>query len=152
PGHPRLAQPDTWMPGTRLNKLGHEVERAGRSSSPVRDAAAERREDDEIRGDRGFADLFHREQLDIEHQRRVWRDHPACAARAIAERGRNDECALAADLHRGDALVPAGDDLALTDRKLERFVAIDGRVEFLAFLPIFIEPARVVHHAGLARL
>src|SRR6476659_1730536 len=72
------------------------------------------------------------------------------AARAIAERGRNDQRALAADLHGGDTLVPALDDAALADRKIERLVAVDGGVEFLALLAVLIEPAGVVHDASLA--
>src|SRR5262249_57170162 len=95
---------------------------------------------------------LHREQLDIEHQRRIRRDHPAGAAGAVAERGRNDQRALAADLHGGDALVPALDDAALADREIERLVAVDPRVQFLALLAVLIEPAGVVHDAGLARL
>jgi hypothetical protein len=63
---------------------------------------------------------------------------------------RNDERALAADLHGGDAFVPPGDHLALADRKFERLVAIDGGVELLALDPILVKPAGVVHHAGLA--
>src|SRR5436190_13740730 len=95
---------------------------------------------------------LHVEQLDVEHQRGVGRDHATGAARAIAERGRNDEGALAADLHGGDALVPAGNDPARADRELERLAAIDRAVEFLALGAVLIEPAGVVHHAGLALL
>src|SRR6185369_4196421 len=87
-----------------------------------------------------------------EHQRRIRRDHAARAARAIAERGRDDQRALAADLHGSDTFVPALDDAALADRKIERLVAVDGGVEFLALLAVLIEPAGVVHDAALARL
>ena len=69
--------------------------------------------------------LFDAEQFDVEDQRRVRRNDAAGAARAIAELGRDDQRALAADLHGGDAFVPAGDDLVLADRKLERLAAID---------------------------
>src|SRR5450631_2905690 len=93
---------------------------------------------------------FYVQEFDIEHQGRVWRDHAAGAPRAIAERGRNDQRALAADLHGGDAFVPAGDHPMLADRKLERLVAVERRVEFLALLAVLIEPARVMHHADLA--
>src|SRR6185295_8917175 len=87
-----------------------------------------------------------------EHQCRVRRDHAAGAAGSVAELRRNDQRALAANLHRGDALVPAGDDAALADGEFERLIAIDGRVELLALLAILIEPAGVVHHANLAGL
>src|SRR5713226_5915184 len=50
------------------------------------------------------------------------------------------------------ALVPAGDHLALADRKLERLIAVDGRVEFLALLAVLIKPAGVMHDADLAGL
>src|SRR3954451_1419824 len=96
--------------------------------------------------------LLHRQQFDVEHQRRVWRDDAACPARAVTERRRNDQRTLAADLHGGNAFVPPGDHPALPDRKLERLVAVDGRVELLALLAILIEPAGVMHNAGLARL
>src|SRR6266851_1632314 len=68
--------------------------------------------------------LLHAEQLDIEHQRGVRWDHPAGAARAIAEFGRDDQGALAADLHAGDALVPALDDLPGTQAEAEGLAAI----------------------------
>src|SRR4051794_12955928 len=69
------------------------------------------------------------EQLDVEHQRRVRRDHTAGAAAAVAERRRNDERALAADLHAGDPLIPAGDHLAAAEHERERLVAIARAVE-----------------------
>src|ERR1700733_11776598 len=81
---------------------------------------------------------LHVKQFDVEDQRRIRRDDAAGAARAIAKGGRNDQGALAADLHRGDAFVPAGNHLALSDRKFERLVAIDRAVELLALLAIFI--------------
>src|SRR5476649_1247929 len=93
---------------------------------------------------------FYVQEFDIEHQGRVWRDHAAGAARAIAQRGRNDQRALAADLHGGDALVPAADHGALADWKLERLLAVDRRVEFLALLAVLIKPTGIVHHTDLA--
>src|ERR1700722_6678988 len=95
---------------------------------------------------------LHAEQFDIEDQRRVRRDDAAGAAGAVAERRRNDQRALAADLHRGDALVPPGDHLPAADRKLERLTAVDRGVELLALGAVLIEPAGVVHDAGLAGL
>src|ERR1700730_10449650 len=95
---------------------------------------------------------LHVEQFDVEHQRRVRRNDAAGAAGAVAERGWNDQGALAADLHGGDAFVPAGDHLALPDRKLERLIAVDRAVEFLALLAALIKPAGVMHDADLAGL
>src|SRR5437764_5472464 len=63
--------------------------------------------------------LFHAEQFDIEHQRRIWRNDAARTASAITQRGRNDQRALAADFHGGDAFIPAGNHLALSDRSEE---------------------------------
>src|SRR6478672_1844969 len=93
--------------------------------------------------------LLHRQQFDIEHQRGVGRND---AAGAISQRRRNDQRALAADLHRGDPLIPAGDNLLLPDREFERLIAIDRTVELLALLAVFIEPAGIVHDADLAGL
>src|SRR3981189_1638011 len=95
---------------------------------------------------------LHAKQFDIEHQRRVRRNSTAGAAGAVAQRGWNDQGALAADFHGGDAFVPAGDHPALPDRKLERFIAVDRRVEFLALLAALIKPAGVMHDADLAGL
>src|SRR5438046_9916103 len=94
--------------------------------------------------------LLHRQQFDIEHQRSVGRNDAATAAGAVAERGRNDQGALAADFHGGDALVPAGDHLALPDWKLERLLAIDGGVELFPLLAVLVEPSGVMHDADLA--
>src|SRR5262249_36217817 len=90
------------------------------------------------------ARLLHRQQLDIEHQRRVRRNDAAGAARAVTERGWNDQRALATDLHGTDALVPAGDHLPLADLELERLVAVHGGIELLALLAVLVEPARIM--------
>src|ERR1700681_2315642 len=50
---------------------------------------------------RAPSSALHAEQFDVEDQRGVRGDDAAGAACAIAERGRDDEGALAADLHRG---------------------------------------------------
>src|SRR5579872_6699251 len=105
-----------------------------------------------VPGENARSSALHIEQFDVEDQRRIRRDDAACAARAVAEFRRNNQGALAANLHRGDALIPAGDHPALSDRKLERIVAIDGGVELLALLAILIEPAGVVYDANLSRL
>src|SRR5512147_2374030 len=60
----------------------------------------------------------------------------------------DDELALAADLHRDHALVPALDDAPLADRKLERCAAVDRTVELRAAL----KPAGVVYAHRVARL
>src|ERR1700710_228078 len=91
--------------------------------------------------------LFYGQQFDVEHQRGVGWNDAAGAAGAVAERGRNDQGALAADLHGGDAPPPAADDRSLADRKLERLVAVDRGVEFLALLAVLVKPARIMHHA-----
>jgi hypothetical protein len=96
--------------------------------------------------------LFDPKQLDVEDQGGVRRNGVAGAAGAVAEIRWNDERARAADLHGGDAFVPAGDDAVGADRKLERLAAIDRRVEFLAFGAVLIEPAGIVHHANLPGL
>src|ERR1700675_1031201 len=94
---------------------------------------------------------LHVKQFDVEHQRRIRRNDAAGAAGAVAERRRDDQGALAAALHGGDAFLPAGDHLALSDRKLERLIAIHRTVELLALLATLVKPTRVMHDAGLAR-
>src|SRR5262249_33615528 len=88
----------------------------------------------------GSVDL---QQFDIENQRRVRRDDAAGAARAVAEFGRDHERALAADLHAGDTLVPALDDLAAAEREAEWLAAVERAVELLAFLALIVEPAGI---------
>src|SRR5258706_14974669 len=95
---------------------------------------------------------LHVKQFDVEHQCRVGRNNAAGAAGAVAQRGRNDQGALAANFHAGDAFVPAGDHLALPDRKLERLIAVNRAVEFLAFLAALIKPAGVMHDTDLTGL
>src|SRR5258708_13740788 len=101
---------------------------------------------------RNDSSAIHVGEWDGEHQRCVRRNGAAGAAGAVAQRGRNDQGTLAADFHGGDAFIPAGDHPALPDRKLERLVAIDRRVEFLALLPVLIEPAGVMHDPNLTGL
>src|SRR6202035_1256061 len=101
---------------------------------------------------RNIAALFDVEELDVEDQRGVRRNDAAGAAAAVAELGRNDQRALAADLHGRDAFVPAANDLADADLERERLIAIDRRVEFLALGGVLIKPPGVMHDAGLAGL
>src|SRR5215475_13840311 len=77
--------------------------------------------------------LLDRQQLDVENQRGVGRNDPAGPARSIAELRRDDQRSLAADLHGGDPLVPAGDDALHADGELEGCAAVDGGIEFFAF-------------------
>src|SRR6266496_1083848 len=89
--------------------------------------------------------LLHAEQLDIEHQRGVGRDRPAGAARAVAEIGRDDEGALAADFHPGDALIPALDDLPRAQAEGEGLAAVERAVEFGALRTVIVQPSGVMH-------
>src|SRR5438552_3611078 len=71
---------------------------------------------------------LHLEQFDFEDQRGIRRYHAACPASAIAQLWRDDERALATDLHRGDTFVPAGNDPLSADRKLEGSAAVERAV------------------------
>src|SRR5688572_14468502 len=98
-----------------------------------------------------YPPLLHIEQLDLENQRCVRRNHPAGAPRAIAELGRDDEHALAADLHAGHALVPALDHPAAAQGKRER-PAPARAVELLSAHVLrrrIMQPAGVVDLDGL---
>src|SRR5262249_61231923 len=64
--------------------------------------------------------LFHVEQLDVEDERRVRWNHTAGAARAVAERRRDHERPLAADLHAGEPLIPALNHLSAAQTELKR--------------------------------
>src|SRR5882724_10371363 len=96
------------------------------------------------------ASLLELEQLDLEHQRRVGRDHAAGAARAVTELGRDQQRALRPDLHAGNAFVPALDDLPVAEREGEGAAAIERAVELGALGAVDPEPSGVVHHASLA--
>src|SRR5438067_12041770 len=92
--------------------------------------------------------LLYVEQLDLEDQRRVRRDHATSTARAVAERRRDRQPADATDLHALDAFVPALDHPATAKRERERLAAILRAIELLAVG----QPARVVDGGRLARL
>src|SRR5436853_98684 len=83
--------------------------------------------------------------------RGIRRYHTACAARAIAELGWDDEGTLTADLHGGDTFVPTGDDPLSADGELKWPAAVERAVKFLALGAALIEPAGVMHHADLTR-
>src|SRR5690242_10927514 len=85
--------------------------RDSRSDHTLRESRSER-----FPVQRSLASL-HGKQLDIEDQRGIRWNDAAGAARAIAEFGRDNQRALTADFHCGDAFVPAGNDLMLADRK-----------------------------------
>src|SRR3569623_115473 len=86
------------------------------------------------------------QQFHFDHQGGVRRDHAAGTARPVGQFRRDGELALAADLHAGHTLVPARDDLAHAELEIERIVAVDAGVEFLAVG----EPASVVHRYVLS--
>src|SRR5262249_11054062 len=76
--------------------------------------------------------LRHVEELDVEHQRRVRREHAPGAARTISELGGNDQRSLAAHLHSGNTLIPSRNHLTGSELELKRIVAIAGAVELLS--------------------
>ena len=93
---------------------------ANRAPIPNRDRLTNRKRP--VCTDRPFSlfvakSALHAEQFDFEDQRGIRRNDAAGAAGAIAECRRNNQRALAADFHGGDAFVPAGNDLMLADRK-----------------------------------
>src|SRR5262249_55000685 len=81
------------------------------------------------------------EELDLEQQRRPGGDDAAGAVRTVAERRRDDEPTLAADLHPLDALVPALDHLAGAEAKAEGHAAV--LVGAVDLAPLVIRHARV---------
>src|SRR3712207_3214827 len=77
----------------------------------------------------GPARLLEVEELDLKREGRVWRDHPAGSAGAVAELRRDRQPPGATDPHRRDALVPAADHPALAQWEGERLAAILRAVE-----------------------
>src|SRR6185312_5640320 len=92
----------------------------------------------------GALALFHAEQLDVELERGVRGNHAAGTARAVTQRGRNDQGAGAADFHARHAFVPAPNDHAGAQREHERIAAVPAGVELGALHAVVVEPARVV--------
>src|SRR5215472_13374693 len=92
------------------------------------------------------------QQLDVEDQCRVGGDDAAGTARAVAELGRDDQRALAADLHAGDTFVPSLYHLPGAEPEAEWRAAIDRAVEFLALVAVrLLQPAGVMHRHVVAR-
>src|SRR5262249_43561546 len=91
---------------------------------------------------------FHFHQLHFEFEAGVRRDVRRMSARAVAEIGRDDEAAFAADLHADDALIPAFDHLTGSDLEIERFTFVARAVE----LATVHERARVVNRDAVAVL
>ena len=89
------------------------------------------------------------EQIDDEDQRRVRWDLRRRAFGPVGERRRDDQLAPTANFHAHDALIPAGDDLALAEHEFERFIAPPGGVKFLAAL---VEDPHVVDRHRVAGL
>jgi aspartate racemase len=104
----------------------HRARAAARARRLRRAAAAERplHVEAAVAAAGGLADA---EQVDDEDQRLVGPDGAPGAARAVAELRRDRQPAAAADLHAGDALVPAGDDHALAEAEGERLAAVPRR-------------------------
>src|SRR5688572_3851697 len=75
------------------------------------------------------------DEVHDEDERLVGPDHAAGPALAVRQVGRDRDAAASADAHPGDALVPAGDHLALAEAELERVTAVPGGVELLLRLP-----------------
>src|SRR3954447_24105010 len=95
----------------------------------------------------GTRQLFRAEQLHVEYQGGVRRDHAAGAARAVPFCGRNCQRPLSADAHAGHALVPAADHLAAAKPERERFIAIPRAVELEPFVirsGLVVQPTGVV--------
>src|SRR3954453_2755672 len=74
----------------------------------------------------------HADEVHHEDQGRARLDDTAGAALAVGLVGGDGQPAPAADLHSGDAFVPALDDHADTQPELQRVAAVPGRVELLA--------------------
>src|SRR5687767_10191062 len=78
------------------------------------------------------AALPHAHQVHDEHERRPGLDDAARAAVAVGLVRGDGQPAAAADLHPGDALVPALDDHADAQPELQGVAAVPRRVELLA--------------------
>src|SRR5438105_2468746 len=89
------------------------------------------------------------DEVDDEDEGLVRLDHSPGAPAAVAQAGRDDEAAAAADLHPGDTLVPPADHLTAAQLEAEGVATVPGGVELLAGAP---GVAGVVHLDGVAGL
>src|ERR1044071_8479529 len=80
------------------------------------------------------------QQLDIEYQCRVRRNHATGAAAAVTQVWRDTQLTLPANFHAGYTFVPALDHLSSAECELEGLSTIDRAVKFLTAR----EPAGVV--------
>src|SRR5687768_11961848 len=83
------------------------------------------------------------EEVDDEDEGLAAFDDSTGAGSAVAEVGRDRDATATADLHPGDPLVPALDDLTGTQTEVEGLAAIPGRVELATVGP---RDTDVVHH------
>jgi len=90
--------------------------------------------------------LFELDELHIEDEGGVGRDHARVATGAIGVVWRAGEGGTFSDAHLGHTFVPSLDDFSLADDKLERLSAVPGGIKLL---PIG-EGARVVDYNGLS--
>ena len=64
--------------------------------------------------------LLNGDEFDIEDQRGVWRDHAAARAlSAVPEASRDEQAAMPADFHAGNALLPALNDLSRAEAEVK---------------------------------
>src|SRR4051812_11169618 len=92
--------------------------------------------------------LAHPDEVDHEDERLVRPDHPARAALAVGEVGRDGDAPAPTDAHAGDALVPPRDHLALAEPELEGRAAVPRGVELLPRLPRDADVVHLHHPAG----
>src|SRR6185295_7285667 len=78
--------------------------------------------------------LFDPNQLDVEEERGVRRDHTTRPSRAIAEVRGDHEFSLTAHFHSGNSFIPPLDHLADADLEFERPPPVAARIELLAVL------------------
>ena len=87
------------------------------------------------------------QQFDVKLQRGVGRNHATRAACAIAQLGRNDECALAAHLHTLHAFIPARMTMPAPRRKTKGSLRSRLESNLGALLAVLVQPAGVMPHA-----
>src|SRR5436305_2452913 len=88
------------------------------------------------------------DEVDDEDEGGAGLDDAARAALAVGLVRRDGQPAAAADLHAGDALVPALDDHADAEPELQRVTAVPGGVELLTALVSDADVVRADQAAG----